>query len=253
MLTAHGVTHTGHVRKTNEDTLLIDLDLGLFLVADGMGGHVAGEVASRLAADTIRSFVARSREGGKCTWPYGIDPDLSFAANRLRTAVQMANRRVFRASESRDEYTGMGSTVVAALIEGDQLAFAGVGDSRIYAYTDASLIQLTSDDSWVATVLARDPEVDAASLATHPMRHVLTNALGARDATEVEIGERTLTDGEVLLLCSDGLYGGLDNTTLADIMGSGAEVALAAQQLLDAALERSGSDNITALLLKQTA
>ena len=253
MLTAHGVTHTGHVRETNEDTLLIDLDLGLFLVADGMGGHVAGEVAARLAADTIRSFVARSREGGKCTWPFGIDPDFSFAANQLRTAVRLANRRVFRASESRDEYTGMGSTVVAALIEGDQLAFAGVGDSRIYAYTDASLTQLTSDDSWVATVLAHDPEVDPASLATHPMRHVLTNALGARDKTEVEIGERTLADGEVLLLCSDGLYGGLDNATLADIMGSGAEVAVAVQRLLDAALERGGKDNITALLLKQTA
>ena len=253
MLTVHGVTHTGHVRKTNEDTLLIDLDLGLFLVADGMGGHVAGEVAARLAADTIRSFVARSREGGKCTWPFGIDPDFSFAANRLRTAVRLANRRVFRASESRDEYTGMGSTVVVALIEDDQLAFAGVGDSRIYTYTDASLTQLTSDDSWVATVLARDPEVDAASLATHPMRHVLTNAIGARNETEVEIGDRTLADGEVLLLCSDGLYGGLDNATLADIMGSGAEVAVAVQQLLDAALERGGNDNITALLLKQTA
>ena len=253
MLTAHGVTHTGQVRETNEDTLLIDLDLGLFLVADGMGGHVAGEVAARLAADTIRSFVARSQEGGKCTWPFGIDPDFSFAANRLRTAVRLANRRVFRASESRDEYTGMGSTVVAALIEGDQLAFAGVGDSRIYAYTDASLTRLTSDDSWVATVLAHDPEVDPASLATHPMRHVLTNALGARDETEAEIGERTLADGEVLLLCSDGLYGGLDNATLADIMGSGAEVAVAVQRLLDAALERGGKDNITALLLKQTA
>ena len=253
MLTAHGVTHTGHVRTTNEDTLLIDLDLGLFLVADGMGGHVAGEVAARLAADTIRSFVARSRDGGKCTWPFGIDPDCSFAANRLRTAVQLANRRVFRASESRDEYTGMGTTVVAALIEDDQLAFAGVGDSRIYAYTDASLRQLTTDDSWVTTVLARDPEVDAATLATHPMRHVLTNAIGARDETEVEIGERTLADGEVLLLCSDGLYGGLEDETLGDILGSGVDVALAAQRLLDAALERGGTDNITAVLLRRAA
>ena len=171
MLTAHGVTHTGHVRKTNEDTLLVDLDLGLFLVADGMGGHAAGEVAARLAADAVRSFVAQSRDGDKCTWPFGIDPDSSFAANRLRTAVQLANRRVFRASESRDEYTGMGSTVVAALIEDDRLAFAAVGDSRVYAYTDAGLTQLTTDDSWVATMLARDPEADAASLATHPMRH----------------------------------------------------------------------------------
>ncbi len=253
MLTAHGVTHTGHVRKTNEDTLLVDLDLGLFVVADGMGGHAAGEVAARLAADTVRSFVAQSRDGDKCTWPFGIDPDSSFAANRLRTAVQLANRRVFRASESRDDYTGMGSTVVAALIEDDRLAFAAVGDSRVYAYTDAGVTQLTTDDTWVATMLARDPEADAASLATHPMRHVLTNAIGAREETEVELGERTLGNGEVLLLCSDGLYGGLDDATLADIMGSGVAVAMAAQQLLDAALERGGNDNITALLLRRTA
>ena len=160
---------------------------------------------------------------------------------------------MFRASESRDEYTGMGSTVVAAIIEGDQMAFAGVGNSRIYAYTDAGLTQLTTDDSWVATMLARDPEADAASLATHQMRHVLTSAIGARQKTEVEIGERTLGDGAVLLLCSDGLYGGLDDQTLGGIMGSGAELEVATQQLLDAALERGGEDNITALLLRRTA
>jgi serine/threonine protein phosphatase PrpC len=225
MLTSHGVTHTGHARKTNEDILLVDLDLGLFLVADGMGGPTGGEVAARLTADTVHSFVARSRDGGKCTWPFGIDPGSSFAANRLRTAVQLANRRVFRESEHRDDYTGMGSTVVAALI----------------------------DDSWVTTMLARDPEADAASLAIHPMRHVLTNAIGAREETEMEIGERVLVDGEVLLLCSDGLHGGLNDETLAGIMGSGVEVAAAAQQLRDATLDRGGNDNITALLLRRTA
>ena len=179
------------------------------------------------------------------------------AVNRLHTAIQLANRRVFRESERRDEYTGMGGTVVAALIEDDRLTFAGVGDSRVYAYTDAGLAQLTTDDSWVATMLARDPEADAASLATHPMRHVLTNAIGAREETEVEIGERTLGDGEVLLHCSDGLSGGVDDETLAGIMGSmdsmESGVAVAAQQLLDAALERGGHDDITALLLRWTA
>jgi protein phosphatase len=260
MLTAHGVTHTGYVRKANEDTLLVDHDLGLFLVADGMGGHSCGEVASRLAAETIRAFVARTRDGDKCTWPFGIDPDSSLAVNRLRTAVQLANRRVFRASESRDEYAGMGSTVVVALIEDDRLAFAGVGDSRVYAHTDAGLTQLTNDDSWVATILARDPEVDEAALATHPMRHVLTNAIGAREETEVEVGERTLAGREVLLLCSDGLHGALDDETLAGVLGnlgnigSGGgedEVAVAAEQLLRAALETGGKDNITALVVRR--
>ena len=253
MLTSHGVTHTGHARKTNEDILLVVLDLGLFLVADGMGGPTGGEVAVRLTADTVHSSVARSRDGGKCTWPCGIDPGSSFAANRLRTAVQLANRRVFRESEHRDDYTGMGSTVVAALIDDGRMAFAGVGDSRVYAYAVAGLTQLTTDDSWVTTMLARDPEADAASLAIHPMRHVLTNAIGAREETEVEIGERVLVDGEVLLLCSDGLHGGLNDETLASIMGSGVEVAAAAQQLREATLDRGENDNITALLLRRTA
>ena len=253
MLTAHGVTHTGHVREANEDALLVDHDLGLFLVADGMGGHAAGEVASRLVVDTIRSFVAQSQDGNKFTWPFGIEPGSSLAANRLRTAAHLANRRVFRASESRDEYTGMGSTVVAALVEGDQIAFAAVGDSRVYACTNASLTQITTDDSWVATMLARDPQADPATLATHPMRHVLTSEIGAREETEVELVERTFVDGEVFLLCSDGLYGDLDDETLANIMGSGEALPVVAQQLLDAALEGGGHDNITALLLQRTA
>ncbi len=252
MLTAHGVTHVGHVRKTNEDTVLVDLDLGLFLVADGMGGHIAGEVASRMTVDTIRAFIARSRDGGKCTWPFGIDPDASFAVNRLSTAVKLANRRVFRASESRDDYTGMGSTVVAALVEDDRVAFAGVGDSRIYACTADGLSQLTTDDSWVATILARDPEVDAVSLATHPMRHVLTNAIGARDETEVEVGERGLPEGETLLLCSDGLHGAVGDETLARLAGGGAAVDASAHALLEAALAQGGRDNITALVLRRT-
>lgn len=250
MLTAGGVTHLGHVRKTNEDHLLVDLDLGLFLVADGMGGHTAGEVASRMTADCIRAFVARSQSGDKCTWPFGIDPGASFAANRLSTAVKLANRRVYRAAENHDDYSGMGSTVVAALVADDRVVWAGVGDSRVYSCSADGLRQLTTDDSWVATILARDPEVDAVSLATHPMRHVLTNAIGARDDTDVEVGERQLADGETLLLCSDGVHGAVDDETLARLVGGTDGVDAIAQRLLDAALAQGGKDNITALVLR---
>ena len=251
MLTAHGVTHVGHVRKTNEDHLLVDLDLGLCLVADGIGGHIAGEVASRMAVETIRAFIARSQDGGNCTWPFGIDPDASFAVNRLNTAVKLANRRVFRASESIDDYTGMGTTIVGALVEGDRVAFGGLGDSRLYACTHDSVTQLTSDDSWVATVLARDPEVDETSLAAHPMRHVLTSAIGARDETDVEVGERTWREGETLVLCSDGVHGALDDQTLARLSAGDGPIDASAQRLLDAALAVGGKDNITAVVLRR--
>src|ERR1041385_6958871 len=169
MLTAHGVTDAGRVRKGNEDSLISDSEMGLFVVADGMGGHNAGEIASRLAVESIVGFLTLSRDGEDFTWPYGLNPSLSLTANRLMTSIKLANRRVFKAGESREEYTGLGTTVVAAFIEGDQLVFSGVGDSRIYSYQHGRLEQLTQDDSWVATVLARESGKDDSSFATHPM------------------------------------------------------------------------------------
>ena len=132
----------------------------------------------------------------------------------------------------------------------DLFTFSGVGDSRIYVCGNGVLEQITQDDSWVATVLAREPGMeDAASLATHPMRHVLTNVLGARDQMEMEVGERTLSGGERLLLCSDGLHGALDDATLERVLTSTPSVTEAAEELVRLALERDGSDNISALVV----
>lgn len=253
MLTAHGVSHPGRVRKINEDALLYEAEIGLFLVADGMGGHNAGEVASKLAIEAVRGFMVRTRGGDDFIWPYGINPHLSFDANRLMTALKLANRRVFKAGESHDEYTGMGTTVVAGLVENGQLIFSGVGDSRIYSFLEGRLTQLTQDDSWVATVLGRELGMADASLADHPMRHVLTNVIGAREQTEIEVDERPLTDGETLLLCSDGLHGALDDKTIEGFMASQTDAAALAEQLVQAALERDGSDNITALVVTYTS
>ncbi len=132
MFSAFGVSDAGPVRKTNEDRFAADEHLQLMVVADGMGGHLAGDVASSLAVDTITGFVRRSEEEGECSWPYGIDPHLSFCSNRLRTAIHLANRRVFRAAEKYDDYTGMGTTVVCALLSGNHLSIGHAGDSRLY-------------------------------------------------------------------------------------------------------------------------
>jgi serine/threonine protein phosphatase PrpC len=250
-ITAHGVTHPGRVRKVNEDSLLFQPAEGLFVVADGMGGHNAGEVASRLAIEAINHFLTMSRDGEDFTWPYGLNPTLSYHGNRLMTAIKLANRRVFKVGESRDEYTGLGTTVVAAVIADDQIAFSGVGDSRIYLYSNGAFEQLTEDDSWVATVLARDPShKDEASLASHPMRHVLTNVLGAREPLEMDVLERPAAPGDLLLLCSDGLHGALDDATMARVMASGQTPELMAEELVRLALERDGGDNITALVVR---
>ena len=133
MLTAHGVSHPGRVRSKNEDVWLSALDLGLFIVADGMGGQNAGEIASSLAVDAIRSFVARTRQGDAVAWPFGEDPVLSHGANRVLTALKLANERVFKSGESEEQQNGMGTTAVVVLIEQSRLIYAGVGDSRIYS------------------------------------------------------------------------------------------------------------------------
>lgn len=249
-LTAHGVTDPGRVRKNNEDALFFDADLGLFLVADGMGGHNAGEVASALAVESIRGFLVRSKPGDDFTWPYGIDPTLSFLGNRLSTAIKLANRRVFKAGESQDSYTGLGTTVVAMAVEEDQCVFSGVGDSRLYLWSEGRLEQLTRDDSWVATVLAREPAMDEAALASHPMRHVLTNVIGAREPLEMDVHERTLRGGERFLLCSDGLHGVLDDPELEQVLCSSTATPEAmAADLIRQALARHAQDNVTALVV----
>ena len=250
MLTAHGVSHPGRVRKANEDRCDLDLGLGLFVVADGMGGHNAGEVASQLAVETIMSFMRRTQEGDDVTWPYGIDRNLTFHANRLITAVRLANRRVFRTAESRDELSGMGTTVVAGFVEAGQFVYANVGDSRIYSFVDGTLTQLTTDDSWVATLQS------AGALAPgekHPMRHVLTNVVGAREEIEVQLGDRTLADGEVILFCSDGLHGEITDAQVAEVLGREPDVVAAADALVALVLEQPARDNVTALVVRYQA
>jgi PPM family protein phosphatase len=246
VLTAYGVTHPGRVRKTNEDCFEVDLARGFFIVADGMGGHQAGDVASRIATEAIGGFLARSAEIDGFTWPFGVNPRLSFNANRLLSAVSLANRRVFRASEERGEYTGMGTTVVAALVEGNRVTLAGVGDSRIYALTGGVLEQLTRDDSWLTEIGRPSSERSH----PNPMRHVLTNAIGAREQIEVVTAERTLSDGERLLLCSDGLHGAVDDEVIARILGMAADAHAAAEELVQRVLETDANDNITALVVQ---
>jgi protein phosphatase len=244
-----GCSDRGPVRRINEDAFLIDEAIGLFAVADGMGGHAAGEVASRLAIEAVAGFLRRSHGEHEYSWPYGIDAQLSLNANRLRTAVHLANRRVFRAAESHDDYTGMGTTVVAVLAAQDQLSIAHVGDSRLYIVAGGRLVQATRDDSWAATVLGQ-PSFDTVKTPLHPMCNVLTNVLGARDQTEIHIQERTVTEGDRLMLCTDGLHGVLPDQRILEILNHEASVNAAAAALVRAAIEGGSRDNVTALVVE---
>jgi PPM family protein phosphatase len=230
----------------NEDCFVSAEDLRLFVVADGMGGHAAGEVAARVAVESIENFIRRSQETTDFSWPYGVDPTLSYEANRLKTAVCLANRRINRLAENHDDYLGMGTTVVCALLADGQLIAAHVGDSRLYLCTGNALTQLTQDDSWAATVLGSKE----ANSGSHATRHVLTNVLGARPDTQVHVLERELSGNETLLLCSDGLHGSVPHDRLQDVMQSNQELPVLAQSLISTALEHGSRDNITALVVR---
>ena len=208
-LRADGLTDKGRIRPTNEDCFAIQAALGLCVVADGMGGHNAGEVAARIAVDAVVEYVtqedARVRAPGPQAadasgatphpraWPFGYDRSLSPDGNLLRTAVHVANVQIREAALNSLDYAGMGTTIVAARVRDGRLSVAHVGDSRLYILAGRRLRQLTVDDSWMATMLARDPGADRLLLEHHPMRNALTNVVGARPRTDVHVAEERLS------------------------------------------------------------
>lgn len=252
MISGHGVTHPGKVRHQNEDGMLVLPEIGLFAVADGMGGHNAGEVASALALESVQAFLARPFDPDE-TWPFGFDPTLTTGANRLRTAVKLANRRVFHESEARTECTGMGTTVAAILVEGDSVLVCSVGDSRVYRVGPDGIARVTRDHTWIETLLAQNPDVDPATLATHPLKHVLTSVIGVQDDLDVTAASLSLVTGDRFVLCTDGVHGPLTDDRIASIVRRAGSPAAAAQQLVDEALEVDGRDNLTAVVVEYIA
>ncbi len=246
---ASGASHPGRVRKQNEDAFLVATELGLFVVADGMGGHKAGEVASALALEAIHTFILRASQDDDHTWPFGIERRLDAAGNRLRTALKVANRQVFKESERRDRYTGMGTTVAAVLAGPGSIAVCGVGDSRVYSLRGNAIERLTTDDTWIETLLAQTPGLDRASLASHPMRHVLTSVVGAQDDVEVTVTTHATHPEERLVICTDGIHDVLADERITAIVRENPDVAAAADALVQAALAVDGSDNLTAIVV----
>jgi len=250
MLITGGYSDVGTVRTSNEDAFGILQDLGFVLVADGMGGHAAGEVASRLACEAIEGFISRSSADHEFTWPFGISPQLSFDGNRLRTALHLANRRVFKTAESNAEFTGMGTTIVAALASRKALAVGHVGDSRLYVVSGERVTQVTRDDSWVEMMLSDKGGLTRQELSTHPMRHVLTDVLGARETVEPHIVELNPGEGDWIVLSTDGTHGVLDAAHIGRIVSGAATPQDASVALVRAALDAGSRDNATAVVAR---
>jgi len=250
MIECFAATDVGLRRQLNEDSLVEDEELGLYIVADGMGGHNAGEIASKLATETVLNFFRRSVEEEEITWPYGIDPKLSLEANRLRTAIMLANKRVWKEADNRRDYTGMGTTIVAAVARQDTITFASAGDSRVYRIRDDHLEQLTIDDSWVQVAIT-EGVLDPEEAGNHPMRNIITKAVGAKEDIETALREEQFLKNDLYLLCSDGLHGMVaDEEILRIVIESGCEPERAVRRLIQAANDKGGKDNVTVLILR---
>lgn len=245
MLTVCSRTHQGN-RPINEDATLWEPAIPLLAVADGMGGHNAGEIASSLALESVAGFLNKSATSD-FTWPFGVQPTLSFAANRLITAIKIANRCVFKKSEERAAYTGMGTTVVAAILDGARLAYSGVGDSRLYLFDGTALKQMTTDDSWVA-MLMKETKLDGAALEKHPMRHVLTSVVGARPDVDVVVDEADLQDGQIVVLTTDGLHNSVSDADIAAVLQAESNLEAAADRLIQMGLTGGATDNLSVAL-----
>ena len=244
---------TGRRRSTNEDNHCARPDLGLFLVADGMGGHVAGEVASRVAVDTIEAFIVQTNEASSDdTWPFPFDTHLSITANRLIASFRLANRAIGAKVAATQGLHGMATTTSAVLIVDRLAVMAHVGDSRIYLLRDGGLTRLTADHSWVEEqVRAGALTPDAAR--QHPWRNVVTRALSGGNDPTVDLGECSLQPSDRLLLCSDGLFSVTTDDQIGELLGRDAPLAELCDVLIQAANAGGGPDNITTLVLQVDA
>ena len=244
------VTDVGRKRKGNEDSLFVNAEQSLFVVADGMGGHAAGEVASRLAVDAINEFVCLTGDDEEITWPYGLDETISYDGNRLKTAIRFANRKVLEATKEKSEYEGMATTVAAVLVDGDVANLGHVGDSRIYLLRDAKITQLTIDHSWVNEQIVGGM-ISPDQARSHPLRNVVTRALGGKNDLQVDMKVHKIEPGDILLLCSDGLTTMMADDEIARVAGEAkGDVEKAARGLVAAANARGGEDNITVVMLR---
>ncbi len=236
MLEAFGASDPGCVRSNNEDYFLVVPAIGLYLVADGMGGAQAGEHASRLAAETIEQSVQQN----------GI-----MDADGLVAAFGRANQRVMDEAARDPQMEGMGTTLVAAVENNGELLIASVGDSRVYTFENGALQAVTEDQTWVNEV-GRRLGIDEENLKNHPMRHVLTMAIGVSENLRVHTHRIKPSPGMLILLCSDGLHGVLSDEELKQALSGPSSLEDKSKELIAQARARGGPDNITVVLLRQT-
>jgi len=249
-LTAFALSHAGRARPQNEDAFGVFVADRLFIVADGMGGHDAGEVASQLAVDEIAAFFRSFHSDPRQDWPYPVDRDRSLGANLLTVGMKVANRKIREAADTERTRTKMACTAVALAVGDHQVSIAHAGDARAYRLRDSQIKRLTTDHSILAEMVAARPDMGDAEIAAFSHRNVVTKALGSKPDVDPSLYVGRFQKDDLFLLCSDGLWGSVKDDVIAEILHPVTDLDVGCHLLVDAANDAGGPDNITVLLVR---
>lgn len=249
-LEAAAASDAGQVREANEDVYGLYPEERLFVVADGMGGRSAGEIAARIGIDALEAFWRDNQGTDPTTWPYPWDAQFSRPVNLLRVGLKVANRHIIDESRKDPAWYRMAATVAALCFDDDQIIAAHAGDVRIYRYRKSSAARLTRDHSVAEEMRAAQPALSPEQIAALIHRNVITRALGNRPDLEPTVYLNSYLDGDVYLLCSDGLWNCVPDDTVTGIVNSEPDLESACHRLVDAANQAGAPDNVTALLVR---
>lgn len=244
-----GETNIGRKRQLNEDSLYVPGDLPLAIVADGMGGHAAGEVASRMAVDTVVEYFRDTADDRELTWPYKVDRHQRWDANRLVVAVKLANQKIWQTAQKSDAQHGMGTTIVAAFFADDHLIIGHVGDSRLYRIRDGKIMQMTVDHSLLNDYI-RMKKLTAEEAGRFQHKNVIVRALGMKEQVQVDLTFDNPRLGDIYVLCSDGLSGMIADGDILRLAAGELDLEKACGHLIAAANAAGGTDNITAAIAR---
>lgn len=247
-----GETNVGKKRQHNEDNFSIVEEAGLYIVADGMGGHASGEVASKMAVDSIREFFEATAKDPDRTWPYKMDKSRGYEENRLITAIKLANLRIFEGAQKDAKQKGMGTTLVTVFAVQEGVYIAHVGDSRVYRIREGRIEQMTEDHSLLNDYI-KMKRLTPEEIAAFPHKNVIVRALGMKDVVKVDTRFEQPRDGDTYVLCSDGLSGPVTDEDILAITLAAPDLKTAATQLIDKANANGGPDNVTVVLTRWMA
>ena len=248
-----GETNVGRKRNHNEDNFLIVHDQLLYIVADGMGGHAAGEVASKIAVETVSQFFKDTAEDDEITWPFKMDRAKKYEENRLVTAIKYANLKIYEEALANAKKKGMGTTIVACNFTQDGVYLAWVGDSRIYRFRKGELKQMSEDHSLLNDYIKMKVLTEE-EIKNFPHKNVIVRALGMKDNVQVDVIFEVPEDGDIYLLCSDGLSGEVPDDQMQDILREkSGNLDECVHALIMRACDNGGKDNVSCVLAQYVA